>query len=82
MQKHDSSPYVDKQFIPSNDLVTTDKDLQSQIQKWIRPSTDCFLIDDTNTHNEVKQGNLGDCFLISAIGILGLDNLKKVLGVD
>ena len=39
------------------------------------------MIDDTNPRNEVQQGNLGDCFLVSAIGIIGLANLKKMLGV-
>ena len=28
----------------------------------------------------VRQGKLGDCYLISAIGALGKDRIKKILG--
>lgn len=30
----------------------------------------------------VKQGYIGDCYLISAIGVLDSTNIKRILGVD
>jgi hypothetical protein len=30
----------------------------------------------------VKQGYIGDCYLISAIGTLGVENIKKILGLQ
>lgn len=29
---------------------------------------------------KVRQGSIGDCYLISAIGALGKDKIKKILG--
>ena len=29
----------------------------------------------------VRQGYIGDCYLISAIGVLDTKNLKRILGV-
>jgi hypothetical protein len=35
-----------------------------------------------NTAMSVRQGYLGDCYLISAIGVLGPKHLKNILGLD
>jgi len=30
----------------------------------------------------VRQGYIGDCYLISAIGVLGTKTIKNILGID
>lgn len=55
--------------------------LRNQCKGFTRPSADSYLMDESDISVDVKQGMIGDCYLISAIGILGLKNLRKMLGI-
>jgi hypothetical protein len=46
----------------------------------MRPSADSILINHESSMN-VKQGMIGDCYLISAIGVLGTNHIKNMLGL-
>ena len=46
----------------------------------MRPSLDSVLLNE-NTSMSVRQGYIGDCYLISAIGVLDSKNIKKMLGI-
>jgi Calpain family cysteine protease len=54
------------------------------VQKWVRASqtTDrkCVLFKGTGvSHEDVVQGQLGDCYFLSAISVLGQGNVQAMI---
>lgn len=58
-----------------------DAELRKVVKGWKRPPADMVLLaDGQGSGLKVAQGYIGDCYLISAIGVLA-NYLKTVLGV-
>jgi len=50
------------------------------VKGWARPSKNSFIFNnDPNTSMAVRQGSIGNCYLISAIGVLGKERLKGLI---
>lgn len=45
---------------------------------WKRPSADSVIIRD-DSGMSVRQGQIGDCYLISAIGVLGKNRINQII---
>jgi hypothetical protein len=73
-----NQPYVDPTFDASNKSLPDNA--KSECKEWTRPGSDAVLINE-NAAMSVKQGYIGDCYLISAIGVLDVRTLKKILGM-
>jgi hypothetical protein len=46
-------------------------DLEGRVTKWRRPSSKEVLVKDSISPYDVRQGSIGNCYLISALGVLG-----------
>lgn len=48
---------------------------------WQRPSAKCEVIKGKIDVKDIKQGQVGDCYLISTLGVLGEEKIRKALGL-
>lgn len=64
---------ADKEILPA--------DIRPLCRAFIRPTPDCFLMDDSDNSYDVKQGLIGNCYMISSIGILNRKYCEKMLGI-
>ena len=55
-------------------------DLEGKVSKWRRPSSKEVLIKGSISPFDVRQGEIGNCYLISALGVLGEQWILKSLG--
>ena len=83
-----------KKFMKMKETLTTDyidhgfsagdqnlpPNVKAQCKGWKRPSTDSVVLKDGKSGMSVRQGSIGDCYLISAIGALGRERIKQILG--
>lgn len=61
--------YTDNEFKGNNDVLPSDA--RGECRGWVRPSADSVVFKDGESGMNVRQGSIGDCYLISAIGVLG-----------
>lgn len=85
----DKKPYLDKQF-PGPDGVPESEDVCDGVlgdqnwrningaSKWTR-GDGMVLYDKEISAIDVKQGMLGDCYFLSAISVMGAENVLKIL---
>lgn len=81
--------FEDPEFVPSDEILFYDNDTPDSYHSytWLRPHEICdnpkFVIDKYSRFS-VKQGNLGDCWLVSAIATLTLHQkfLIRVICAD
>ncbi len=53
---------------------------RSVVKGWKRPGKNCVIMkNELNSGMEVRQGMIGDCYLISAIGVLGKDRIRRII---
>lgn len=57
-------------------------DLEGKVAKWRRPSSKEVLVKGNISPYDVRQGKIGNCYLISALGVLGEQWILKALGSD
>ena len=72
--------YIDKGF-PSNE-TSLGEELSSCVTKWERPKENSKIFKDGYSPLDVQQGQIGDCYFMSAISILGKKYLEKNLYLD
>lgn len=72
-------PFADSSF--KADKAILPEEIRTLCRGFVRPDADCFLIDDSETAFDVKQGAIGNCYMISAIGILSKKQIDKMIGV-
>jgi hypothetical protein len=63
------------------DKVILPEDIRTQCRNFSRPQVESFLMDDSDGAFDVRQGAIGNCYLISAIGILSRKYCEKLLGI-
>jgi hypothetical protein len=69
---------MDGSFKNNNDIIPAES--RSMVRGWGRPSKGSYVFNnDPNTSMCVRQGMIGDCYLISAIGVLGKDRLRSII---
>lgn len=73
-----TTDYIDQSFSASDQSLPPN--IKSQCKGWKRPSPDSVVLKDGKAGMSVRQGSIGDCYLISAIGALGRDRIKQILG--
>ena len=61
--------YSDSNFRASNDVIPPN--VRGDVKGWKRPGPDSVILKDGHSSMSVRQGYIGDCYLISAIGVLG-----------
>lgn len=61
--------YTDSDFRANNDVIPPD--VRGDVKGWKRPTKGSVVFKDQETGMSVRQGMIGDCYLISAIGVLG-----------
>lgn len=64
-----TSDYSDSSFPASNSILPSN--ISAECRGWKRPSTDSVIMKEGTSAMSVRQGSIGDCYLISAIGVLG-----------
>ena len=64
-----TSLFTDTSFSANNDNLPPFA--RPECRGWRRPSADSVIVRDAKTTMSVRQGNIGDCYLISSIGVLG-----------
>lgn len=64
-----TTEYTDPDFRAGNDVLPAES--RGECKGWKRPSADSQAILPGNSGMAVRQGMIGDCYLISAIGSLG-----------
>lgn len=69
--------YEDSQFPRT---VESLGDLEGEVQKWRRPSSKEVLVKGNISPYDVRQGKIGNCYLISALGVLGEQWILRALG--
>lgn len=69
--------YEDKDFPHTSESLGT---LASNVEKWRRPTSKEVLIKGSISPYDVRQGNIGDCYLISSLGVLGDKWILPALG--
>jgi hypothetical protein len=52
------------------------------VEKWRRPTSKEVLIKGTISPYDVRQGRIGDCYLISSLGVLGDRWILPALGFE
>ena len=62
-------PYHDTYFRASNDILP--EIAKGACKGWKRPAPECQMLLGQHAGMSVRQGYIGDCYLISAIGVLG-----------
>lgn len=53
---------------------------ETNVRRWRRPPTNSKLIDGDISPYDVRQGIIGDCYLISSLGVLGDKWILPALG--
>lgn len=72
-------PFSDSSFRASNDIIP--QNARADVKGWKRPGPQTVILRDGHSSMSVRQGYIGDCYLISAIGVLGREHLQKILGL-
>lgn len=71
--------FSDTHFRASNDIIPAN--VRGDVKGWKRPNPEAVILRDGQSSMNVRQGYIGDCYLISAIGVLGREHLQKILGL-
>ena len=53
--------------------------VRGDVKGWKRPSSDSVIMKQEDAGMSVRQGQIGDCYLISAIGVLGKTRIKQIV---
>lgn len=67
--KKTSKQYTDETFVANNGILSDD--MSSEKPKWRRPNPTAVLFKDTISPLDIRQGYIGDCYLMSAISVIG-----------
>ena len=70
--------YVDPAF--AADQSTLGPGLGSLVNKWRRPKRSEGLVKGGFSPYDIKQGQIGDCYLVSSMGVLGHKWIKAAFG--
>ncbi len=68
--------FVDESFA-GDDILDR---LKSNVSGWRRPKKEEQLVSGGFSPYDVKQGAIGDCYLISSMGVLGEKWIRAALG--
>lgn len=52
------------------------------MRSWRRPSPSEVFVKNGITAKDVKQGKIGDCYLISTFAVLGEKRVNEIFGTD
>jgi hypothetical protein len=74
------NPFNDPNFKQDKSMLPAE--IRSICRGFSRPDPDCFLVDDSDNAYDVRQGAIGNCYMISAIGILAKKYCEKMLGIN
>ena len=72
-----TTEFTDNDFRANNDVIPSE--VRGEVKGWKRPSADSVIVKDKESGMAVRQGYIGDCYLISAIGVLGRDRISQVI---
>ena len=75
-----STIYTDPDFRANNDIIPANS--RSDLKGWKRPSPDSAVMKEGHIGMNVRQGMIGDCYLISAIGVLGRERIRKMIAPE
>lgn len=78
-ERGESDPFIDDEF-DANSNSLGDK-VKNKVKGWQRPGANCSVIKNNVEPKDIKQGKLGDCYLISTLGVLGERIVKKAMGL-
>ena len=70
--------YTDPEFAADESTLGS---LGTFAEKWRRPRRGETLVKGEINGYDVKQGNIGDCYLISSMGVLGDGWIRSALGM-
>ena len=56
--------------------------MSSSVASWRRPTPEEVLTKGGITADDVRQGDIGDCYLISSFAMLGEQRIKESLGYN
>ena len=73
-----TSDYIDPTFKTNMDVIPSEA--RNYVRGWKRPGKNSVVMkNDLNSGMQVRQGMIGNCYLISAIGVLGKDKIRAII---
>lgn len=71
--------FVDETFPKNSEVLGF---LEKYVAGWRRPTPSEVLFKGGISPEDVKQGSIGDCYLISSFGVLGQKRIQEIFGID
>lgn len=74
--KKSAKQFIDEDYPANNTCLSAD--MKSEVAKWHRPAADAVLFKDSISPMDIRQGYIGDCYLMSGMSVVGEKRIEDL----
>jgi hypothetical protein len=74
--KKNKKQFTDENFVAGNGILSGE--MANEVSKWRRPKPTAVLFKDSISPLDIRQGYIGDCYLMSAMSVAGEKRVEDI----